>query len=519
VVILFSSPFQITNMNFHPLYQLLTIIFLAFFTLACDDKNNNGPEEKPLEVNLAVNPLQLNFEASGGQQIIAISSNGTWRIEFDASSWCRPNLQTSKGDAQVTIMADPNDSTLERNTSISLSAPGTEMIIITISQHANEEGVAEPDPDEYIEPDKTGMRDMTSLEFAKLFSLGWNLGNSLEAISVNNNVFSGGENTWGNPLVSKQLIDSVKAAGFNTIRIPVSWSHKLDDKTTYKISKQWLLRVEEVVNHTLDNDMFVKINIHWDGGWLDQPFYNRQQELNSRLASLWKQIAIHFRDYDDRLLFAGTNEVHVTGNYGTPSQENVTVQNSFNQTFVETVRATGGRNAYRHLVVQAYNTNIDHAVNFFVMPQDQIAHRLMAEVHFYDPYDFALMESGNFKTQWGQPFAGGDVSNWAQEAWVNTAFGKMKTHFIDKGIPVLLGEYGAILRSGLLGDALQKHIEARNYYLEYVTRKAVEYGMVPYYWDNGHTGNNGFGLFNRHTGAVVHRDALNAILKGAETDK
>jgi endoglucanase len=497
------------------LNNLFLVLCLSLFTIGCE-KPEHTPDPEPIETSLTVSPDSLVFESTGGQQAISITSNAVWRLEFAGISWVRPTIQTSQGNATINIIADPNPDTTQRVALFKLSAQGATDITISIKQAGKSPDPVEPARPDYIDPDNTGMRDLTSFEFAKLMKLGWNLGNSLEAISVNNGIYSGSETTWGNPMVNKQLIDSVKAAGFNTIRIPVSWSHKLDDKQPFKISEAWKNRVEEVVNYALDNDMIVKINIHWDGSWMNQPTYNQQETINTRLAALWKQIAIHFRDYDDRLLFAGTNEVHVAGNYGTPSQENANVQNSFNQTFVNTVRATGGRNAYRHLVVQSYNTNIEHAINFFVMPQDNIEKRLMAEVHFYDPFDFTLQESGKFATQWGQPFAGGDVSNWGQEKWVDDTFDKVKNHFINNGIPVLLGEYAAMLRLTLVGEALQKHIESRNYYLEYVTRAAVERGMVPYYWDSGHTGNNASGLFNRSNGAVVHTDALEAIIKAAK---
>lgn len=219
-----------------------------------------------------------------------------------------------------------------------------------------------------------------------------------------------------------------------------------------------------------------------------------------------------FRDFDEHVLFAGTNEVHV--DYNKPSAENIEVQLSFNQTFVDAVRSTGGRNAYRNLVIQAYNTNIDFAKEYLVVSNDPAPNRLMVEVHFYDPYDFTLQETGNFKTQWGQPFAGGDVSNWGQEDWVDQAFGVMKSHFVDQGYPVILGEYGATLRLNLTAG-LEQHIQARNYYLEYVTRAALANGLIPFYWDNGHTGRGGSGLFNRSSGEIAHPDALNAIMKGA----
>jgi endoglucanase len=234
-----------------------------------------------------------------------------------------------------------------------------------------------------IAPDSTGMSSLNSYEFSKKFGRGWNLGNSLEAI--------GGETAWGNPKTTQRLIDSVKAAGFNSIRIPVAWSI-FSDPDNYIIDTNWLARVEEVVNYALNDSMYAIINEHWDGGWL-QPTYAEQEAVNERLAAMWQQIAVHFRDYDDHLLFAGTNEVLYDDNYGAPSVEYYTVQNGFNQIFVNTIRSTGGRNVYRYLAVQGYLTNIDYTVSYFTMPSDIVEKKLIVEVHYYDPYDFTLNSS------------------------------------------------------------------------------------------------------------------------------
>jgi endoglucanase len=258
------------------------------------------------------------------------------------------------------------------------------------------------------------------------------------------------------------------------------------------------------------------VNIHWDGGWLEEhPLFVHQVEVNKKQKALWEQIAVYFRDYDEHLLFAGTNEVHA--NYGNPTSEHIQVQESYNQTFVDAVRATGGRNAWRPLIVQAYNTNITHAKDHMTMPEDApgITDRLMAEVHFYDPFDFTL-DATSAKYLWGADYAGhAATSDWAQEAWVDEAFGMMKTKFVDNGIPVILGEYGAMLRSSL-PNGLADHIKARNHYLNYVTNAAKENGLVPVYWDNGGTGNNSSGLFNRATGEQVHSDAITAIVSAFE---
>jgi endoglucanase len=497
------------------------VLGLSLLFWSCGDDKDDPIPEKPVVAELSVSPTTLHFSKDGGEQSISITSNTTWKIDFTGVTWVRPSISVSMGSANVKVAADANDVEEERTAVFKVSAEGAEEVSITITQAAKDPEVQEPvfEYEAYIEPDNTDMRDMTAMELSALMGVGWNLGNALEAITVNDGVYSGGETSWGNPVVSKGLIDAVKAAGFNTIRIPVSWSHKLADKQNNLIALAWLQRVEEVLNYALDNDMFVKINVHWDGGWMDHPDFASQEAINSKLATLWEQIGAYFRDYDDRLLFAGTNEVHVDGDYGTPSSENLEVQNSFNQTFVTTIRATGGRNHYRHLVVQGFNTNINHTYNGFVMPDDEVENRLMAEVHYYDPYEFALNEKAPFNTLWGEPYAEGDVTNWGQEAWVNEAFGMMKEKFVDKGVPVIIGEYGAIHRTDLIGEAYTAHKASREYYLEYVTRAMIQNGLIPVYWDNGHAGDNGFALFNRSSGAVVDQGALDAIIRGSTLEE
>ncbi len=359
-----------------------------------------------------------------------------------------------------------------------------------------------------IAPDPTGMGTKTSAELTKDMSPGWNIGNSLDAI--------GGETNWGNPRITQTLIDSVKAAGFKTIRIPVAWS-KFTDTSTFTIDTTWLNRVEEVVSYILKDSLYAIINEHWDGGW-QQPTYAQQAYVNARLAAMWKQIAIHFRDYDDHLLFAGTNEVMVTNDYSAPKPEYYTVQNSFNQTFVSTVRSTGGRNYYRYLLVQGFNTNIDYTVNYFTAPADPTPNRLIVEVHYYDPYDFTLNTGSNI-TQWGKYATDpSKTETWANESYADGQFQKMKAKFIDKGYGVVLGEYGVIARLNLGTDALNKEYAGyRQYYMAYVTGSIFRHGLVPVYWDNGGTGNNSMGIFDRSTGGRAYPDIINAIINALDT--
>jgi endoglucanase len=342
----------------------------------------------------------------------------------------------------------------------------------------------------------TGMRDITSTQLAAQMGVGWNLGNSLEAI--------GGETTWGNAATTPQLLAAVKAAGFRTIRIPVSWKQYADASDT--ISASWMARVAAVVDAARAAGLVAIVNIHWDGGWM-QPTTAQQAAVNARIAKFWTQIATRFKGYDDGLLFAGTNEVHIENDYGAPSAENLAVQNGFNQVFVDAVRATGGNNVVRHLVVQSYNTNIAFGVASAVLPTDPAAHRLMMEVHFYDPYEFTLKQDST-TWQWGrQATDASKVPGWGDEAWVDAQFQLAKTKFVDQGVPVILGEFSATARLTIPAAAAY-----RLYWDKFVATSAHAHGLVPVYWDSGATGDNTSGLFDRATGAKVYGDIIDAVV-------
>ncbi|MDX8338936.1 cellulase family glycosylhydrolase [Draconibacterium sp. IB214405] len=491
--------------------NLRYVLFILSLVFLYNCSEPGGEEPEPTVTTLAAQPATLLFEAAGGTKTISVTSNTVWSVS-SSETWCTPSITSSKANASVTITADASYTTSKREALITISANDADDVFVSVTQEAYE---TDPKYADYIEPDNTDMRNITAFDLSQEMVAGWNLGNTLESLIITNGQLSGSETSWGNPVVTQTLIDSVKEAGFNAIRIPVSWSHKIEDESTYRISDSWKERVEEVVNYALTADMYVIMNIHWDGGWMDHPDNAHKEAINTKLAALWKQIAIHFRDYDDRLLFAGTNEVHVENDYGTPSAANVEVQNSFNQTFVNTVRATGGRNAYRHLVIQAFNTNIQHCVDFLIMPEDEIADKLFVEVHYYDPYDFTLQEGDGYTTQWGQNFAGSDVSSWGQEDWVDATFAKMKSSYNDQNIPVILGEFGAILRSDLTAG-LEEHKQSRLDYLGYVTKAAKANGMIPFYWDSGYTGNNGTGIFNRNDGSQAFPEVVDILVKSAQ---
>jgi aryl-phospho-beta-D-glucosidase BglC (GH1 family) len=360
-----------------------------------------------------------------------------------------------------------------------------------------------------IAADATGMGN-TAAQLAAKIKLGWNMGNSLEAI--------GGETAWANPKVTKALIDLVKANGFNAIRIPCSYDQYLANSTSAKIKEEWLARVKEVVQYGVDNDMYVIVNIHWDGGWLENNCTEAAKSAtNAKQKAYWEQIATYLRDFDEHLLFASANEPKVS------NASQMAVLTTYHQTFIDAVRSTGGKNAYRTLVVQGPDTDIEKTNKLMLtLPTDKVANRMMMEVHYYTPYQFTLMDKDE---DWGKMYYYWGATNrsttdternptWGEEADLAKLFKTMKTQFVDKGIPVILGEFGAIRRSNLTGSNLPLHLASRAYYLKSVVQQAKANGMVPFYWDEGNLGSNGFGIFNRFNSSVGDTQALNGLLDG-----
>jgi endoglucanase len=496
----------LVNMNYLS-FRVLSFFAVAFFLIAaCSGEKVNPAANDPL---LSVDSASLNFPAKGGGTIVTVTMNGkSWSAESD-QAWCvLSSTSSSAKTTKVTVLATENTTTVARSATVTF-VMDTKTVKINVSQKAGAEKSLYPTYASWISRNQTGMFS-NSFDLAKKIMVGWNLGNSLEV--------PGDETGWGNPKTTKAFIDSVKKAGINAVRLPCSWNSHLEDASNAKINTSWFARVKEVVGYCVANDMYVIVNIHWDGGWLENnPTYAMQKTVNAKQKAFWEQIAMYFRDYDEHLLFAGTNEVHVEGN---PTAENFEVQLSYNQTFVNAVRSTGGKNSYRNLIVQAYVTNIDYAVSNLIMAADSVQSRLLTEVHYYDPWDFCGLETdaswATTKSLWGKDFAQyGTISNWGQEDYLLGQFQKMKTNFVDKGYPVILGEFAATRRSNLTGDALVHHLASRAYFHQYVAQQSKNYGLVPFYWDNGVTGNFGCGLFDRNTGGIFDKQSMKGLLDGA----
>lgn len=349
----------------------------------------------------------------------------------------------------------------------------------------------------------------SSAELLATLKIGWNLGNSLDVPD--------GETRWGNPKATPELFAAVAKAGFKLVRIPVTWAARLGPAPGYAIDPSWLQRVEEVVGYARTAGLYSIINLHHDGadgskdvGWISLKDESGQTtdahnlKVRSQLVAVWSQIARYFANAGEELIFESMNEIH--DGYGKPDPRHYEIINQLNQEFVTLVRASGGNNGKRHLLVPGYNTNIDQTLEGFKLPNDPTPtkNRLILSVHFYDPYLFALMA----KTQtWGSAAPGRD--DWGQEDHVVKQFDKLKASYIDKGIPVILGEYGAVFQEG--------YADYQRYYVEYVTKAAVDRGIVPVYWDNGgrNSGQDAFALIDRETNGVYRPNVMAAIVRAA----
>ena len=368
--------------------------------------------------------------------------------------------------------------------------------------------------------DTTSFEDLNQSQIVEAMGPGWNLGNQLE--SVTDNVPE--ETNWGNPVITEKLIQSVKAAGFKSIRIPVSYFAKIDDDKDYTIDSKWLDRVQEVVDYCIKNDLYAVINIHGDGyntidgSWLLCNGKN-QTEIKKKYKKVWKQIAERFKNYDEHLLFESMNE-EFDGSYSEPNKEYYQNINDYNQIFVDTVRKTGDNNTKRWLIIPGWNTNIDYTARDygFKLPTDQYRdksidkeeQRIMISVHYYSPWDFCGGENCVI-TQWGNEADDpSKTSTTCDETYMKNQLNLMKTTFADKGYPVFIGEYGSIDKTSYDSE--------NEYYRAYFARKLCQLsrknGCIPMYWDNGYNGVHGFGLFDRTTCEVTQPVIIDAIMEG-----
>ncbi|MCR5584576.1 MAG: glycoside hydrolase family 5 protein [Lachnospiraceae bacterium] len=350
--------------------------------------------------------------------------------------------------------------------------------------------------------------ELTSLEIADLMGGGINLGNTMEAIGgrMTNGVGADPivyETSWGQPVTTQAMIDGMKAAGFDTLRIPVGWTSGMhvEDKN-YDIDDKFMARVTEIVNYARNAGMYVIINDHWDNGWWGMFGSDSEETVNEAMklyTSMWKQIAENFKDYSDYLIFESANEelgarfdensIFCSDSETTAlsTDEKYRLCNEVNQAFVDTVRATDGNNSERFLLIAGYGTDINNTIDErFKLPDDTASNRLLISVHYYDPSQYCINDSVD---TWGSKT---EYSN------MNNALAKMKV-FTDKGVGVVIGEYGVLMPNGT------KIKDGAKEYTANLLNNCDVYGFVPVLWDC----NN---LFNRQNASIIDPDMATLYL-------
>lgn len=341
------------------------------------------------------------------------------------------------------------------------------------------------------------MRGLTAKELTAEMKTGWNLGNTLDA--------NDGETSWGNPVTTHEMIDEVAKAGFDVLRIPTTWEkHFVEGDSEYKIDEEWMNRVQEIVNYAFDNDMYVILNCHHETEWI-KPAMNEVDNILPKFSAMWKQIAERFKEYGDHLLFEGLNEPRIIGGeneWGGGTEDGRKALDVLNQAFVDTVRATGGNNETRALLIPSFAAAVtDAALQDMKIPDDP---NIIISLHAYTPYDFTYSD--------GKDIFSYDESVGSSIDWV---FGLIDKYFTSKDIPVIITEYGSVNKIESFAVVPNpRYAENVKWVTRYLER-AKESGIPCVWWDNGtHFGSGElFGIFNREELSWYTPDLIEAIMQ------
>lgn len=316
------------------------------------------------------------------------------------------------------------------------------------------------------------IRNLTSFDIASEMQIGWNLGNSMDAEGPD-------ETFWGNPVTTQEMINSVSNRGFKTLRVPVTWRFHQGTAPDYTIEEEWLDRVEEIVNYGRANNMYVIINVHHDDEWII-PTAAMTDQVSDRLTKLWTQVANRFKEYSDYLIFETLNEPRYEG---TPEEwtggtvEGRAAVNQYHQVSLDAIRATGGNNSLRQIMISTYAAStLPVAMDALVIPNDDP--RTIISLHTYFPFPFTL---------------GGTDDTWGTEndmAELEAEMDRIKAKFIDNGKAVVLGEWSS-------GN--QDNTDDRLTHAAFYAQAAAQRGFASIWWDNGNStvSNDGLAIFNR----------------------
>ena len=375
------------------------------------------------------------------------------------------------------------------------------LLFLGISGYASAEAVI-PDFGPFKE---FSLPENAATAFAQKLGAGWDLGNTFDAYDDH---FKSDplqlESYWCGIKTSREMLQTLRSAGFTSIRIPVSWHNHVDND--FRIDTAWMDRVQTVVDYAIEEGFYVILNTHHDEG--EAYFYPDTAHLESSLhylTSIWSQMAERFRDYDEHLILESMNEPRLKGTdvewWYNPADsrcvDSAETINILNQRFVDIVRASGGNNSERFVLVPGYDASADGALNTtFKLPADTLPDHVMVAVHAYTPYEFALNRQGT---------ASFSADNQTDRSSVALFMNSLYDKFVANGIPVVIDEYGALDK-----DNLQSRVD---FFAWYVASASARH-MPCLVWDNNLFKGNGerFGFLDRKNLTFPYPEIIEAIM-------
>ena len=478
---------------------VLVLLIAGFVVVSCTTTTQ--------EPQLTLTNMTKDIPSEGGSVALSFTCNGAWSVDTTGLGWLKlSQVSGMAGDATINLTAVANSSGISRSVLLNVISPNGQARRVTALQAPVIFPSYNTSP---VAPDASGMGS-TAAQINANLKMGINIWNTMEV--------PGGETGWGNPLITQNLIDVIKGAGFNAIRIPCGyWNQGHMNKKTGKIDDVWLNRVKQVVQYCVNDGMYVMINRHHDGD--DDPKLTGAQ-LDSVKAihkAVWEQVATTLRDFDEHVMFASSNEPNANDLVSSTNLRDL------HQIFINAVRSTGGKNAYRTLVIQAPSTSLDLA-NYFStdgipgLPVDQVPNKLILEFHWYTPANFCILRGGDASwgheyRYWGANFHStddlthnSDPSN--EEGYVKYNMQWAKKNFVDKGIPVFIGEFGVEYHASHCptpADSILSLTSTAHFFGE-IVRDARANGISSFLWA---------GVINRGTETIDNKQQLDSLRSGA----
>lgn len=488
--------------------KLVCVLMMALAIASCkkpeDSWKNNGTNAPTA---ISASPSSIDASMSGGTYTITVKAPAQ-PTALASESWVSISSSAFRNyQTTLTVTVDPNPSSVNRSAEITLTSRGASSVKIPVAQAAR------------VDVGELSLPETGALAMSDALALGWNMGNHFDAYYSGSwagaNEGYPAEDAWDGVKATQATFDGVKAAGFTSTRIPISWLKMIGDAPDYKINEVWMNRIYEVVQYAHTAGLYVIINTHHDENhgvdntyqWLDiknaaaDPALN--ETIKAKIKAVWAQIAEKFASCGDWLIFESFNELNDGGwGWSDEFKKNPKAQcnilNEWNQVFVDAVRATGGINAVRWLGIPTYAASPDFE-KYATIPSDP-AGKVMLAVHYYDPYDYTIGDKQY--PQWGHTAAAGKKPSDGEER-VQSVFGNLHDKYVAKDIPVYIGEFGCSMRDK--NDAVAYAFFS--YYLEYIVKAAKEYGMPCFLWDNGaikstDVGQEKHGYINHETGEI-----------------